>query len=831
MSADRAFALFEEALDLPNAERPAFLDTASNGDLALRARVETLLRADATAHPLFDASPADLATLLPDDPPSSFEGREIGPYRIVREIGRGGMGAVYLAERADVGKRVALKLVAGSLADPDRLARFLVERRVLARLEHPGIAGFLDAGVMADGTPWFAMEYVEGEPLDRHCDARRLSVPDRLALFERVCEAVAYAHRNLVVHRDLKPSNVLVTDEGEVKLLDFGIARLLEDDDDGLTRTGITPMTPDFAAPEQLLREPVTTATDVYQLGVVLYELLSGHRPYRLGGLSLGEIERQVVHETPLRPSVAVGQTEILSQSHGSTESVSPTHVASQRGTEPHRLSRRLAGELDAIVTKAMAKEPERRYASAEGLLDDLARYRKKQPVTARADTWDYRTRKFVARHRVGLSGAAAFLGLVITFLVFYTVRITHERDRAQQESEKATQVSAFLMDILRDADPTDAAGREITATEMLDRSYARVQEELADQPTVQAEMLGLMSEVYTELGRFDVAAEAAGNALRVASQAYGPMHPVVVDATQRLISALDYLGRTEEAVPYVEALIPAARAPGHENALAHLLASRGRLAWRLGDFARARDAYQEALAVQRPADPEAAARRLTIKNNYGVLLYDAGDYAEAERVHREVYGIRLQRSGPLNTQTLSSMRNLARARHGLGHWEDAEALQREAVRLGRQAYPSGHPRVGTLLFYLGRQLLDAGQFPAADSALAEAYEIQRAAQGRDRIETARYATAWARTRGALGDRAAADSLLPAALQAAVEAVGEEHYAVAEVHYALGEHAARSGDTASAEASLRRAATLQRAALGRDHPDTEATLRALRALR
>ncbi|MGH7555700.1 MAG: serine/threonine-protein kinase, partial [Longimicrobiales bacterium] len=287
--------LFEQAMDQPTGERERFVNDAA-ADADLRDRVLAMVRADVHAHRLLDATPDAIASAVLEENVARLQGLRLGPYTLLREVGRGGMGTVFLAERQDVEKQVALKLMAGGLASRERIERFLLERRVLAQLEHPNIARLLDAGVAPDGTPWLAMEYVDGQPIDVWCDARRLDVADRIILFEKVCDAVAYAHRNLVVHRDLKPSNILVTAEGEPRLVDFGIAKLLDKTDPADTLTHTThPMTPEYASPEQLRGEAITTASDVYQLGVLLFELLTGRRPHRVAAQRRHEIERAII--------------------------------------------------------------------------------------------------------------------------------------------------------------------------------------------------------------------------------------------------------------------------------------------------------------------------------------------------------------------------------------------------------------------------------------------------------------------------------------------------------------------------------------------------------
>ncbi len=476
----RVESVLDAALELDPALRPDYLMTSCQGDLELRAEVERLLHSCARAEGLLaGAAPAAFGALLQSPGDEAIPEGRIGPYRVLGVAGRGGMGVVYLAERADdqYRKRVALKLLRRGLDDPHLVRRFLEERQILAALDHPHIARLLDGGVTSDGLPWFALEYVEGEPIDRSCDRRRLPVEQRLRLFLAVCDAVQYAHRNLVVHRDLKPSNILVTPVGKVKLLDFGVAKLLaggEAPDTTLTRAGWRAMTPEYASPEQVRGEPVTVASDVYSLGVVLYQLLAGQRPYRLRNRVPNEIERVVLEEQPGPPSAAAARGD--------------AEAAGARGTTSDRLRRRLAGDLDLIVLQALRKEPERRYPTVDRLASDLRRHLQGLPVSAAPDRWHYRARKFARRHLVGVSAAIGFVLLLAGFAALtglQSARTARERDRAER-------VSAFLTELLRSPDPFRGRGAAITVREVLDSAVQRLPRELGRQPGLQADLLGL---------------------------------------------------------------------------------------------------------------------------------------------------------------------------------------------------------------------------------------------------------------------------------------------------------------------------------------------------
>jgi serine/threonine protein kinase len=430
--------LFEAATDLAPHERATLLNNECDGDTALRREVESLLESDSQTDEFIEQPAFEMPRdLFPESPPEeSLAGRQFGAYQIIREIGRGGLGAVYLAARADdeYRKEVAIKLVRRGLDTDDILCRFRNERQILAQLDHPNIARLIDGGTTDDGLPYFVMEYVNGEQIGAYCDAHSLSITERLDLFRKVCGAVTYAHQNLVIHRDLKPSNILVAADDEPKLLDFGIAKLLGQDEEALaqTMTAQRIMTPEYASPEQVKGEKITTASDVYSLGVLLYELLTGRRPYRLKTRTAEEIARAITDQEPARPSTAIAATD-----HPPSSILNP---------------RSLRGDLDNIVLMAMRKEPARRYASVAQFSDDIRRHLAGLPVIARKDTLRYRSEKFIHRHKVGVAAAMLITlsligGLIATF--WQANRATEQRDRAERRFADVRKLSnALLFDI-----------------------------------------------------------------------------------------------------------------------------------------------------------------------------------------------------------------------------------------------------------------------------------------------------------------------------------------------------------------------------------------------
>ncbi len=438
----RIESVFHAALEESPDSRESLIEEMLGGEPDLRAEVLALLAAHASSGPFDDIMSAlgiSLAQSAQAVTPESLAGQRIGPYALERLLGHGGMGSVYLAARADgqFTQHVALKLHRGDTAFADRAAqnRLIAERQILARLSHPNIARLFDGGVTEDGRPYFVMEYVQGERIDSYCDRNRLGVAARLRFFTAVCDAVQYAHRNLVVHRDLKPSNILVTADGHVKLLDFGIAKVVSDEpafERGVTAPGLRSLTPDYASPEQISGQPVTTTSDVYQLGLVLYELLSGRRALRLTSLSLPDVQRSVVSGIRRAPSAAIRDAE----STAADGATSAEEIALARGLTPERLQRQLSGDLDSIVLTAARPEPDARYGSANDLAADIQRYLEGRPVRARRATLLYRALRFVRRNPITLAGATLVLFLTVSYassLARESRRTARERDRAER--------------------------------------------------------------------------------------------------------------------------------------------------------------------------------------------------------------------------------------------------------------------------------------------------------------------------------------------------------------------------------------------------------------
>jgi len=844
---ERVQVLFEAAADLPPEEGERYLQEACGNDDALLEEVRALLYADHRVHSLLDGLALDavsLADALPSDAEQALEGRRVGPYRLVCRLGAGGMGVVYLAERADgqFEQQVALKLIKRGMDSEQIVGRFQAERQILARLKHPNIARLLDGGVSEEGQPYFAMEYVDGQPIDRYSGAAGLSVEARLALFLEVCRAVQYAHSQLIVHRDLKPSNILVTEEGQVKLLDFGIAKMLGGDaGEGVqTRTGVRVLTPAYASPEQLRGEGVTTGSDVYALGVVLYELLTGRRPNGSAGST----------EEPDKPSTVVSRGE-------GTTSV-PSGAA-----ERTRWRRRLEGDLDTICLKALCQEPERRYGSVEALMEDVGRHLSGLPVLARRDTVGYRVGKFVNRHRAWVGATGLVLALVAALVSFYTVRLAQERDRARIEAEKAAQVSAFLQSLFAVSNPSESKGETVTARSLLDEGAQRVETELADQPEVAAKMMQVIGDVYLSLGLYGEAGDITQKALDHLQDLHGDEHAEVA-ATQTILARIR-LEQGDQAVAeslHTRALAVRRRLFGAEHMeVAESLKELAYLRQAQGDYEAAIELNREVLAIRRKhlgeEDPlvatalndlanalrehgeieaaeslfrEAIALQEKLLgddhpevantvNNLALLLQERGEHAAAEPLYRRVLAIDLKTLGPEHPYVAISKNNLAQALQGKGAYAAAESLFRESLALRRQLFGDEHPAVAESFNNLGVLLVEQRRYEEAEPLLREALAIQERLLGPQHPRVAISTNALAGIRHRQGAYDEAEALYRRALELYAEAFPDGHLRISNPTFGLGSLLAEQGNCTAAEPLLRQALDLRRKGLRAGHRD------------
>lgn len=705
--------LFERALATHPAQRRLLLEDECGSDPALCEQVLALVAASEEGNTAAFEERVEKAIDGSLHPAQLRPGQIVDRYRIVELIGRGGMGAVYLAERADqqFQQRAALKVVERGLAG-QHAQRFRAERQILALLEHPNIARLLDGGQTHDGTPYLVMEYVDGQRIDVYCREHTLDVEARVRLMQQVCAAVQYAHQSLVVHRDIKPSNILVTTDGTPKLLDFGIAKLL----DAPTPEGTVPvtrlldrvLTPEHASPEQLRGEAVRTVSDVYGLGVLLYELLAEAHPYELRGLTLPQIQHAVCETQPPPPSVVLA-----------------------RASAPHLRARTadVRGDLDTIVLKAMHPEPGRRYPSALALAEDLQNFLEGRPIEARPDTFFYRAGKFIRRNALATGAAAVSLVAIISLVAFYTQRLATERDVAERERQRATHVAEFMIDVFRRANPNVSGGDEVTVRAALDAAASRIETDLAGLPQIRVTLMRHMGQSYSGIGSWTEAKDLLERTVAAARENLG-------DDDVELIRALEALGhveynmsRNDEAASHFAEAEAIRVATGLDRN-----AGAARLQHSIASVLRAQQKYTEALEVHRKA--ESLARALNpqdpavlghVLQGFAYTYMDAGDFAAAERYAREslplLRGV-IYEGYDLYANSLFAYANVLRRQYKFAEAleADREFIERQTAMLGRD-----HQLVGRAYNSRGLLLRSIGDYAAGEQAFAEALRIYAA--------------------------------------------------------------------------------------------------------
>jgi eukaryotic-like serine/threonine-protein kinase len=859
---NRLQEIFLEAGEKQGAERVELLDRACAGDEDLRRSIERMLAAPEGAGDFLMAAVGRAAGGLMAAAQPVEAGQTVGPYRIVRQLSQGGMGAVYLARRADeqFEKQIAIKLIRAGLDTPELRNRFLSERQILARLEHPNIARLLDGGALENGLPYVAMEYVEGVPVTEYVQANKLTIRQCVRLFLAICEAVEYAHRNLVVHRDIKPANILVNREGSAKLLDFGIARLVSSDGAAsapATRMAERLMTPEFASPEQIRGEAVTTATDIYSLGVLLYILMAGQPPYRTEGLSAVQIERLVCEREPERPSVAALSAD------------SPAGAA-------RRLSREIAGDLDQIVAVAIRKDPRARYGSVGQLMDDLHRYLKGYPVEARKGAWTYAASKFVRRHRGAVAAVAALMLVIVGFAVTMAVlerRIRLERDTAERERRAEQQVSDFLVKLFQSSNTDDSRGHPLTARELLDQGVQSVDRELGKQPDVHARLLDTMGRAYESLGFYLLSEPLFERALEIRRKLDGGHTLAVAETLKDLAETLRLRSKFSEAETAArESLSLRRELLGRDDvAIAESLNTVGLLLWQKGDPAAAEPFIRQALGMRTRLEGPDSIGDAVYMSNLGGVLRARNDLGGSEALYRRVVELRRRKLGE-HPRTALAMNGLALVLLSRGKYQESEALLRQTLDLRRKLLGDNHPDVPSTMSDLGAVLTEEAKYGEAEELARKTLEFFLARHGENSREggislslvgsidlaTGRYAEALTFNRRALearrqvlgehsswyaksladtaetlmeaGDLTSAETAAQQALEIRRQVLGPRHVDTAASAVLLGRVARRRGNFADAEALFREALATDTAILDHDHPARAVVLAELGAL-
>jgi len=749
--------VFGEALELPADERSAHLEHACGGDEELRLEVERLLGAMAEAdgfleEPLVPRSEGSPARDL-------YLGREVGAYRLVEHLGRGGMGVVYLATRSDEAfeKEVAIKLLPANCASEELVRRFRSERQILAGLEHPNIARLLDGGTTADGLPYLVMEYVDGLAIDDYCDLHGLGIRRRLELFCGVCSAIHFAHQHLVVHRDVKPSNVLVTADGVPKLLDFGIAKLLQPELAAQalgprapgTATAQRVLTPKYASPEQIEGAAITTASDVYSLGVLLYKLLGGRLPYRLETDSVAELVRAICEDPP-QP---LGRDQ------------------------PLKLRRGLEGDVENIVAKALRKEPQKRYNSAQQFAEDIRNHLEGRPILARRGSFTYKARKFVGRNPWAVG---ATIALVVSALIFGAM-MAFQRTQIARERDRAELVIGYLVGLFEASDPFSnqpASGGDLTAREILERGSTQLEESFDEQPELRARLETTLGRIHQRLGLLGEARKLLEAALERRRRIYGAEHPLVADSLHELGFLEMGEGHLEASSVALEAALEIRR-----------------------NFPDRRSELADTLAV------------------LGALRIDEGKYAEAESLLSEALGLRTELYDDFHTEVAKSTNDLGVLYQQMGRLEDARKLFERALEIRHRLGPRSQPDLAESLNNLAGIYLSTGDFEKAEPIIAESLELYREALGDEHPYVAIVLNNLARVREALGRFEEAEPAYRETLGHFRRLYGDEHPNVATVLANFAHLLTRMGNDSEAEELLRESLAIRRQLFDGDHPD------------
>ncbi len=825
-----------QVMELPVAARAPALDRLCGPDAALRAEVESLLAHDGP--PTADILPTHPASLAPAAgglaTTSVGPGEAIGPYQLGVPIGEGGMGVVYRArQERPLRREVALKLIKPGMDSAGVVARFAAERQALALMDHPFIARVFDAGTADSGRPYFVMELVEGEPLKTFCAREGLALRDRLEVFLLVCQAVQHAHQKGMIHRDLKPSNILVArrDGRPVpKVIDFGIAKAVADPlgtGPLLTREGLAIGTPEYMSPEQAGVVPggVDTRSDVYSLGVILYELLVDRLPLVFTSSSPHEVRRVLGDQTPARPSVAA---RTVAEGRGTVEAAA---LRGGVGRERRRLCRALAGDLDNVVMKALHKDRERRYPSVEQLGEDVRRYLEARPVRARPDRLAYRARLFARRHRAGVAVAAAaavLLALAGAGLVVQSWRVARERDRAlvaeeqareqaaraRAEADTAREVSQFLVELFQVADPARSRGEEISVLDLVEQGAARIENELADQPEVQGRLLGTVGQVHHALGRYEEAEELTGRALLLQREALGSEHLDVARSLDMLGTILhdrgDYDGSESR---YREALELRRRLRGESPELAESLNHLAITLQARGDAEGAEPLYRQALELNRRLLGDDHPETAWSLNSLGWCIHAQGRLAEAEPLYREALALQRRHLGDVHPDVAHTLNNLAGVRFHLGDYAEAEGLWREALQTYRELFGE-HAAVARGLHLLGNLLRLRGRLGEAEPLAGDALEMNRRLLGDDHPHTATTRWGVAMIQLERGRLREAEGLLRETLDAYEGVLDDSHRLVVAARASLARTLLRRGQLHEAESLARQLVDQQRAAPG-----------------
>ncbi|WP_069133089.1 serine/threonine-protein kinase [Rhodohalobacter halophilus] len=731
--------IVDQALSLPVEEREHFITEKCEGNEKLKQDIIDFLNSIKESDDMFDnvrsvkKNAFQTVVKKNTNSPISLIGTIIDKYKIIELISHGGMGNVFLAERCDghYTQTVALKLLRHGMETPENICRFEKEREILAGLNHPNIAKLIDGGVTEFGLPYLVMEYIDGMPIDDYCDENRLTLKERITLFISVCQAVQFAHNNLVIHRDLKPANILVEDNGHIKILDFGIAKLIEDKIETDLHNEVTSqqvLTPGFAAPEQITGESVNTATDTYSLGILLYRILSGCKPFNFNNFSPFERQEIILYHEPRSPSAQFNENLVFDQEK----------IAQKRGISVSKLFNSLTVDLDAIVLKSIRKEPASRYQTIESLVDDLKRYLSNLPVLAHQGSVSYKVKKVLLRNYKLISAAAVFIIFTVTFSFYHTNRITEERNIAQYETLKTAEISSMLFDLFDAHSPDQALGQPITAEELLQKGLERAKK-LDDQPELQAQMYNVIGKVYLKMGSLPTAQRLLNDSVELYTEVLGRNHAdtgLAIADQASLYSAFGDYPRAERLFEHALAILDNTSGSQMIN-FADIISEQAYVLRRQGKYIEAEDAFRKNYDLLKNQLGEQHEKTISAKNSIAVTIFNRGEYEAAEQMLREVLKERQQVLGDTHPDIAESKNSLGALLMNLGQFNEAELLFREAYELRNRILGSDHHKTLLTLNNLGIMQRDQGKFEEADATFQKVTKLKENRFGTFSVSTA----------------------------------------------------------------------------------------------
>ena len=810
-------SIFEKALEYEGSERISFLDEYCGTDKELRKEVDTLLLALDDAGSFFDEPAAKIDALIQNEEAGLKEGEVIGSYRILRKLDSGGMGTVYLADRADDAfqREAAIKIVSKGKYNTAMKARFLEEQKILAKLEHPNIAQLYDAGVTKKGIPYLVMEYVEGVPVNDYCDENKLGVRERLELFRKILDAVHFAHQNLIIHQDIKPSNILVEANGEPKLLDFGIAKIIDatnksskkkdgEGEDELKHF----LTPAYASPEQITGDPVTTGSDVYSLGILLYQLLSGHRPYEIKATrERSEIARVICEEEPSLPSTVVSKSQAWTSSTGETRTITPEQVSSLRGTDIAGLKRRLSGDLDHIVMMAVDKVPADRYLTALEFAHDIDRYLLGLPIQAHPASFTYAVQKFVRRNWVGVvATGTAFLiiGSILSQLVKGQAEIASKSNQLAETNtalERQTEATNQLVDegsarlrfmesLFKYDDPNLVQGDTLTLVSFLGATREKIFNQLAA-PKDKAVMLNQIAQLYEGLG---VMAEAGATNQMALQVVEGELGSQTEEAARSTFILADFKMKSGEFTladslfgVSLDVRKKLAGEGGRSADVAQSLHGQGTVKRYLRNTVLAESLYREALEIRKEVFTTDHLDLVESNGDLGELLKEEERYPESEEFYSEAVSMARRLYGPNVRQ------NMYQLLDGYGHllqlrakYTEAESVLSESLDIRKKLFGNVHREVATGLLNLAQLNYDRGNYEKSDEYFQSALEMRKEMLGEEHPEVAEVINGIALVQAAKGDYEGAEALIRQSTSILFKAYETDfHPTVADARYQL----------------------------------------------